>query len=55
MLNIAKRQILPACIQYSSELASAVNGLAEAGITAGGAETRAGKDQQLDRRPQCRH
>jgi glutamine synthetase len=32
-LNIAKRQILPACIQYSSELASAVNGLVEAGIT----------------------
>lgn len=32
-LNIAKRQILPACIQYSSELASAVNGLIAAGIT----------------------
>jgi len=32
-LNIAKRQILPACIQYSSELASAVNGLVDAGIT----------------------
>ena len=32
-LNIAKRQILPACIQYSSELAAAVNGLVEAGIT----------------------
>lgn len=32
-LNIAKRQILPACIQYSSELAAAVNGLTAAGIT----------------------
>ena len=32
-LNIAKRQILPACIQYSSELASAVNELTAAGIT----------------------
>jgi len=32
-LDIAKRQILPACIQYSSELASAVNRLVEAGIT----------------------
>ena len=31
-LNIAKRQILPACIQYTAELASAVNGLAAAGI-----------------------
>jgi len=32
-LNIAKRQILPACIQYTAELASSVNGMAAAGIT----------------------
>ncbi len=32
-LNIAKRQILPACIQYTAELANAVNGMSAAGIT----------------------
>jgi glutamine synthetase len=32
-LNIAKRQILPACIHYTAELASSVNGMAAAGIT----------------------
>ena len=32
-LNIGKRQILPACIAYSSELAGAVNGMTAAGMT----------------------
>lgn len=32
-LNIGRRQILPACIAYSSELAGAVNGMTAAGMT----------------------
>ena len=32
-LNIAKRQILPACIRYTLELANAVNGITAAGLT----------------------
>ncbi len=35
MLNIAKRQILPACVKYSSELADAVGLVSAAGVKAG--------------------
>jgi len=35
MLNIAKRQILPACIEYSSSLGDAVCSVSTAGVNAG--------------------
>ncbi|TSA55726.1 MAG: glutamine synthetase type III, partial [Planctomycetaceae bacterium] len=35
MLNIAKRQILPACIEYSSSLGDAVCSVSDAGVDAG--------------------
>ncbi|MBL7187480.1 MAG: glutamine synthetase III [Phycisphaerae bacterium] len=35
MLNMAKRQILPACIEYSSVLGSAVGAVSSAGVEAG--------------------
>ena len=35
MLNMAKRQILPACIEYSSVLGSAVGAVTSAGVEAG--------------------
>jgi len=35
MLNIAKRQILPACIEYSSSLGDAVCSVSNAGVDAG--------------------
>jgi glutamine synthetase len=35
MLNMAKRQILPACIEYSSVLAGAVGAVSTAGVEAG--------------------
>ena len=35
MLNMAKRQILPACIKYSSELGNAVGAVSSAGVDAG--------------------
>ena len=35
MLNIAKRQILPASVEYSSRLGRAVSAVANAGVSAG--------------------
>jgi glutamine synthetase len=35
MLNMAKRQILPACIEYSSVLGNAVGAVSSAGVEAG--------------------
>ncbi|MBL7187963.1 MAG: hypothetical protein ISS70_16695 [Phycisphaerae bacterium] len=35
MLNMTKRQILPACIEYSSVLGSAVGAVSSAGVEAG--------------------
>jgi len=34
MLNMAKRQILPACVEYSSRLAGAVESISSAGVSA---------------------
>jgi glutamine synthetase len=34
MLNMAKRQILPACVEYSSNLAGAVESISSAGVSA---------------------
>ncbi len=39
MLNIAKRQIMPACVEYSGQLASSMNIVADAGVVCGSMQT----------------
>lgn len=47
MLTIAKRQILPACIEYCGRLAAAVNVIAEAGVTNGSIRKHLEKASQM--------